>query len=82
MDGNYTSSIKDFNDPISTHHAAYDFAASPEYKTLAPFTDSTTMFSNLNSAHCGGFTSCEVLPVGCTGTYAGFAKIEATTLAL
>jgi hypothetical protein len=42
------------------------------------------MFTNLNSAKCGAFTTCYPLPTGCTGTYpaTGKAKIETGTLAL
>lgn len=80
--GNSTSSLKGFYDPIETHYAAYDYAASPEFKTLAPYTDSTKMFSNTNSWACGAFTTCYPLPQGCTGTYSGYAKFETTTLAL
>ena len=78
LDNNSTSLITDFNNPPLTHAAAYPFVASPEYSVLAPYTDSTKMFTNLNSAHCGGFTTCYPLPMGCTGlasAYTGFAKI-------
>lgn len=97
LEGNSTSSIKDFSNifiggfehtetnPVDTHYVAFDYALTPEYKTLAPYSDSTTMFTNLNSAHCGPFTTCYPLPVGCTGVasdYTGYAKIETGTLAI
>ena len=40
------------------------------------------MFTNVNSADCGGFTSCSVLPLGCTGTYTGKARVNSGTLGL
>ena len=40
------------------------------------------MFNNVNTADCGVFTACVVLPVGCTGTYAGKAKVTAVTFGL
>ena len=62
LDNNSTSSIKDFTDtdPVvaGVQYPAIPYAASPQFKTLAPYTDSTTMFTNLNSAHCGAFTAC------------------------
>ncbi len=82
LNGNSTSSIKDFNDPEDTHYPKFELSASPELKTLDPYTDSTKMFTNLNSEKCGGFTTCYPLPAGCSGTYTGKAKIEDTTLAL
>ena len=40
------------------------------------------MFSNSNSADCGGFTTCYPKPSGCTGVYSGQASIDASTQAL
>jgi len=41
------------------------------------------MFSNTNSADCGGFTACSVKPVGCgAGSYTGKATMTASTFAL
>ena len=40
------------------------------------------LFNNVNTADCGVFTACVVLPVGCTGTYAGKAKVTAVTFGL
>ena len=87
LDNNSTSLIKNFNDPLvaGVNYASYPFVASPEYKVLDPYTVSTAMFTNLNSVHCGGFTTCFPLPVGCGGlasAYTGFAKIQDTTLAI
>jgi hypothetical protein len=44
---------------------------------MSPYTSASSMFTNVNSADCGGFTGCSVLPVGCTGTYTGKARISA-----
>ena len=40
------------------------------------------MFTNANNADCGEVTTCVPLPTGCTGTYAGKASIDASTLQL
>jgi hypothetical protein len=55
------------------------FAASPEYEALSEYTASTSMFSNVNSADCGVFTTCYLKPEGCTGTYAGKAKVSSNS---
>ena len=58
MNSNSTSSIKSYVDPVSAgvNYAAIVYAASPTYKALTEYTDSTTQFTNLNSADCGLFT--------------------------
>ena len=38
------------------------------------------MFTNVNNADCGEVTTCVPLPTGCTGSYAGKASIDASTL--
>jgi hypothetical protein len=40
------------------------------------------LFNNVNVADCGVFTSCYLKPVGCTGTYAGKAKVTPVTFGL
>ena len=74
--------MRPFNNPQSWHWPAYDYAASPEYKTLAPYINSAGMFTNPKSAHCGPFTSCIIKPGNCRGTYSGNARIEEGTLGL
>ena len=82
MNSNSTSLIKDYEDPAGDHYASKPYAASPSHVALAEYATSDTLFTNLNSADCGGFTSCVLLPVGCTGSYSGRAAIDASTFAL
>jgi len=84
MDSNSTSSIKNYKDPAvgGVNYAAIVYGANPASVALSEYAATTSMFSNANSADCGGFTACEVLPVGCSGTYAGRATMTASTFAL
>ncbi len=79
MNSNSTTKLKNY-DGGGGNNAAFDFVASPGFKTLAA--GATDMFSNVNSADCGAFTTCYPKPQGCSGTYTGRAKVEAGTLAL
>ena len=84
MTGNSTSSLKDYKTQTATgtYYAAKPYAASPTHVDLSEYATSANIFSNANSADCGAFTACEVLPAGCTGTYAGNAAIVSNTGAL
>jgi hypothetical protein len=73
LNGNATSLIKDYILSKKTRHLPFAYAASPKYLSLDEYPDSASMFNNVNSADCGGFTACKVLPKGCTGTYSGRA---------
>ena len=81
---NSTDSLIDFEAPSNagTSYGAIAYAASPTHLALSQYTAAASYFSNVNVADCGGFTSCELLPSGCSGTYAGLATMHATTFAL
>ena len=82
MNSNSTSLIKDYEDPAGDHYASKPYAASPTHVALSEYDVSTKLFTNLNSADCGAFTSCELKPAGCSGSYSGRAAIVAATGAL
>jgi hypothetical protein len=82
MNSNSTSLIQDYEDPAGSHYASKPYAASPSHVDLTEYDVSTKLFTNLNTADCGGFTACELLPTGCTGTYSGRAAIVSSTGAL
>ena len=63
------------NPVVGSNNAAIPYASSPTLFALSEFTDGASMFSNANSADCGGFTTCYPKPSGCSGSYAGKASI-------
>ena len=81
---NSTSLILDYEDPVSAgvRYAAVPYASSPTHKDLTEYTAFANLFSQVNEVDCGALTTCEVLPVGCTGTYSGRAAVVANTGAL
>ena len=74
--------MKDYQGPAVPNYAAVPYAATPTFKDLSEYAASASIFSQVNVNDCGGFTLCEVLPAGCTGTYSGRAAVVATTGAL
>ena len=81
---NSTSLLKDYKTQTATgsYYAAKPYAASPTHADLSEYAASISIFTYQNSVDCGGMTACEVLPVGCTGSYAGNAAVVANTGAL
>ena len=51
--------------------------------SLSPYTSASSMFANVNSADCGGFTACSLKPQGCgSGAYTGKLAMHAGTFAI
>jgi hypothetical protein len=82
MNGNSTSLLKDYEDPAGSHYASKPYGDSPSHVALKEYDLSSKLFTNENSADCGGFTLCELKPAGCSGTYSGRAAIDSSTFAL
>lgn len=54
---------------LSPANPTYPYVNSATKVVLYPA--ATSYFTNSNGGVCGGFTNCEILPSGCSGTYSG-----------
>lgn len=85
LPGNSTSLLLDFTNPAGTHHAALAYnaqlTAMPLVGGSTQYDDSVRFFQNINGADCGGFTQCELRPIGCGTSTAYSGKLSMAVIA-